>query len=139
MKSDFESQVKALLIVASKSRRPSTAPYAGLLDKACKETTTVEELAGIRAGEGLPERGGRPPSPRRGDAAMTSRWPRHSSATAPRSRDGRWPSSRSLREIRDDWSGHPIGSCSVTPHAASRTPSPGMTSRPAPSGPCEGR
>ena len=49
MKSDFsESQVKALLIVASKSRRPSTAPYSALLDKAADETTTVQELAGIK-------------------------------------------------------------------------------------------
>ena len=43
-----ESQVKALLMVASKSRRPSTAPYADLLDKAAKETATVQELAGIK-------------------------------------------------------------------------------------------
>jgi hypothetical protein len=49
MKSDFtESQVKALLIVASKSRRPSPAPYADLVDKAANETTTVQELAGIK-------------------------------------------------------------------------------------------
>jgi hypothetical protein len=49
MKSDLsESQVKALLIVASKSRRPSTAPYADLLDKAANETTTVQELASIK-------------------------------------------------------------------------------------------
>jgi hypothetical protein len=49
MKSDFsESQVKALLMVAAKSRRPSTAPYADLLDKAATETTTVEELASIK-------------------------------------------------------------------------------------------
>ena len=49
MKSDLsESQVKALLIVASKSRRPSTAPYSDLLDKAANETTTVQELAGIK-------------------------------------------------------------------------------------------
>ena len=40
-----ESQVKALLIVASKPRRPSTSPYADLLDRAAKETTKVEELA----------------------------------------------------------------------------------------------
>jgi len=43
-----ESQVKALLIVASKPRRPSTSPYADLLDKAAKETTKVEELAAIK-------------------------------------------------------------------------------------------
>ena len=49
MKSDLsESQVKALLIVASKSRRPSPAPYADLLDKAANETTTVQELARIK-------------------------------------------------------------------------------------------
>ena len=43
-----ESQVKALLMVASKSRRQSPAPYAGLLDRAANETTTVEELAGFK-------------------------------------------------------------------------------------------
>ena len=49
MKSDLsESQVKALLIVAAKSRRPSTAPYSDLLDQAAKDTTTVQELAGIK-------------------------------------------------------------------------------------------
>src|SRR4029077_18370708 len=49
MKSDLsESQVKALLIVASKSRRPTTAPYSDLLDKAANERTTVQELAGIK-------------------------------------------------------------------------------------------
>jgi hypothetical protein len=49
MKSDLsESQVKALLIVASKSRRPSVSPYADLLDKAVRATTSVQELAGIK-------------------------------------------------------------------------------------------
>jgi hypothetical protein len=49
MKSDFsESQVRALLIVASKSRRPATAPYADLMDKAAAQATTVQELAGIK-------------------------------------------------------------------------------------------
>jgi hypothetical protein len=49
MKSDLsESQVKALLIVAAKSGRPSTAPYADLLEKAAQEATTVEELTGIK-------------------------------------------------------------------------------------------
>ena len=49
MKSDLsDSRVKALLIVASKSRRPSLAPYADLLDLATKQTTTVQELAGIK-------------------------------------------------------------------------------------------
>ncbi len=49
MKADLsESQVKALLIVASKSGRPSVSPYADLLDRAMKETTTVQELAGIK-------------------------------------------------------------------------------------------
>ena len=49
MKADLsESQVKALLIVASKTRRPSTTPYSDVLDKAANETTTVQELAGIK-------------------------------------------------------------------------------------------
>jgi hypothetical protein len=43
-----ESQVKALLIVASKSRRPSMGPYSALLDKAIDRQTTVDELAGIK-------------------------------------------------------------------------------------------
>lgn len=49
MKSDLsDSRVKALLIVASKSRRPSVGPYSDLLDLATKQTTSVQELAGIK-------------------------------------------------------------------------------------------
>ena len=43
-----ESQVKALLIVASKSRRPSAAPYSELVDAAASETATVEQLTAIK-------------------------------------------------------------------------------------------
>jgi hypothetical protein len=43
-----ESQVKALLIVASKSRRPSVSPYSALLDKAIDRHTSVDELTGIK-------------------------------------------------------------------------------------------
>jgi hypothetical protein len=42
------SQVKALLVVAAKSRRPTADPYADLLDEATKETTPVPELARIK-------------------------------------------------------------------------------------------
>jgi hypothetical protein len=49
MKSDLsDSRVKALFIVASKSRRSSVAPYADLLDLATAQTTSVQELAGIK-------------------------------------------------------------------------------------------
>lgn len=50
MKSDLTaSQVKALLIVASKSRRQSAAaPYSDLLEQATSETTSVDELVRIK-------------------------------------------------------------------------------------------
>jgi hypothetical protein len=49
MKTDLShSQVKALLAVAAKSRRPSADPYADLLEAATKPTTTVEELVRIK-------------------------------------------------------------------------------------------
>jgi hypothetical protein len=49
MKPDLtKSQVKALLLVASRARRPAARPYSDLVDKAANETTTVQELAGIK-------------------------------------------------------------------------------------------
>jgi hypothetical protein len=49
MKTDLShSQVKALLVVATKSRRPSADPYADLLDVAAQQTTLVPELMSIK-------------------------------------------------------------------------------------------
>jgi hypothetical protein len=49
MKTDLShSQVKALLVVAAKSRRPSADPYADLLDVAAQQTTLVPELMSIK-------------------------------------------------------------------------------------------
>ena len=49
MKTDLShSQLKALLVVAAKSRRPSAGPYADLLETATKETTPVPELVHIK-------------------------------------------------------------------------------------------
>jgi hypothetical protein len=48
MKSDLTGdQIKALLIVASKSR-PAVAPYSDLVDQAASQETTVLELAGLK-------------------------------------------------------------------------------------------
>ena len=49
MKTDLSrAQVRALLIVASKSRGRSVQPYAELLETATKETTPVAELVQIK-------------------------------------------------------------------------------------------
>jgi hypothetical protein len=49
MKSDLtQSQVKALLLVASTARQPPRAPYADLVDTAANEATTVDELTEIK-------------------------------------------------------------------------------------------
>ena len=112
MKADLsESQVKALLIVASKSRRPSTAPYSDLLDKAAKETTTLQELAGIKEQakaflKGAPDR-------RHRDAATLLY---HATVAAAFVRHGAEISGRPMRkqqqlyeQFAETWVGHPIG------------------------------
>ena len=49
MKTDLShSQVKALLVVAAKSRRPSADPYADLLEVTAQPTTAVAELTSIK-------------------------------------------------------------------------------------------
>ena len=49
MKTDFtRAQVRALLVVAAKSRRRSAQPFADLLDAAAKPTTPVAELVRIK-------------------------------------------------------------------------------------------
>jgi len=49
MKTDLShSQVKALLVVAAKSRRASDDPYADLLEVAAQPTTAVAELTRIK-------------------------------------------------------------------------------------------
>jgi hypothetical protein len=49
MKTDLShSQVKALLVVAAKSRRASADPYADLLEVAAQPTTPVQELTSIK-------------------------------------------------------------------------------------------
>jgi len=112
MKSDFsESQVKALLIVATKSRRPSTAPYSGLLDQAAKETTTVQELASIKeqAKAFLKEAA----DSRHRDAATLLY---HVAVASAFVRHGAEISGRPIRKqqqlyekFAETWAGHPIG------------------------------
>jgi hypothetical protein len=49
MKTDLtHSQVRALLVVAAKSRRTSADPYADLLEAATTQTTPVPELVRIK-------------------------------------------------------------------------------------------
>lgn len=49
MKTDLShSQVKALLVVAAKSRRASADPYADLLEVVARPTTPVQELTSIK-------------------------------------------------------------------------------------------
>jgi hypothetical protein len=49
MKTDLShSQVKALLVVAAKSRRPSANPYADLLAVAVAPTTPIAELVRLK-------------------------------------------------------------------------------------------
>jgi hypothetical protein len=112
MKSDLsESQVKALLIVASKSRSPSTAPYVDLLDQAAKATTTVQELTGIKEqAKGFLKDA---PDTCHRDAA---RLLYHVSVAAAFVRHGAAISGRPLRKQQDlyakfaaTWAGHPIG------------------------------
>jgi hypothetical protein len=112
MKSDLsESQVKALLIVAAKSRPPSTAPYFDLLDQAAKETTTVQELTGIKEqAKGFLKDA---PDNRHRDAA---RLLYHVSVAAAFVRHGAAISGRPIRKQQDlyatfaaTWAGHPIG------------------------------
>ena len=111
MKSLSESQVKALLIVASKSRRRSTAPYAGLLDEAVKETTTVQELAGLKEqAKGFLKE----PADRRHRDAATLLY--HVAVAAAFVRHGAQISGRPMRkqqplyqQFADTWAGHPIG------------------------------
>jgi len=106
-----ESQVKALLIVASKSRRRSTAPYAGLLDEAVKETTTVQELAGLKEqAKGFLKE----PADRRHRDAATLLY--HVAVAAAFVRHGAQISGRPMRkqqplyqQFADTWAGHPIG------------------------------
>ena len=112
MKSDLtESQVKALLIVASKTRRPSTTPYSDVLDKAANETTTVQELAGIKeqAKGYLREAADR----RHRDAATLLY---HVAVAAAFVRHGAAISGRPMRKQQKlydtfavTWAGHPIG------------------------------
>ena len=111
MKSSLsESQVKALLIVASKSRPRSPAPYAGLLDEAVKETTTVQELASIKeqAKVFLKEA-----DSRHRDAATLLY---HVAVASAFVRHGAEISGRPMRKqhqlyekFADTWAGHPIG------------------------------
>src|SRR5882762_8590258 len=112
MKSDLsESQVKALLIVASKSRRPSTAPYADLLDTAAKETTTVQELAVIKEqAKGFLKE---PADTRHRDAATLLY---HVAVASAFVRHGAEISGRPMRKqqqlyekFADTWADHPIG------------------------------
>jgi hypothetical protein len=112
MKSDLsESQVKALLIVAAKSRPPSTAPYFDLLDQAAKETTTVQELAGIKEqAKGFLKD---PPDNRHREAA---RLLYHVTVAAAFVRHGAEISGRPMRKqqqlyekFAETWAGHPIG------------------------------
>jgi len=106
-----ESQVKALLIVASKSRPGSTAPYAGLLDEAVKETTTVQELAALKEqAKGFLKE----PADRRHRAAATLLY--HVAVAAAFVRHGAQISGRPMRkqqplyqQFADTWAGHPIG------------------------------
>ena len=106
-----ESQVKALLIVASKSRPRSTAPYAGLLDEAVKETTTVQELAGLKEqAKGFLKE----PADGRHRAAATLLY--HVAVAAAFVRHGAQISGRPMRkqqplyqQFADTWAGHPIG------------------------------
>ena len=112
MKSDLsESQVKALLIVAAKSRRPSTAPYADLLDKAANETTTVQELASIKeqAKAFLKDAA----DSRHRDAATLLY---HAAVASAFVRHGAEISGRPMRKqqqlyekFAETWAGHPIG------------------------------
>jgi hypothetical protein len=112
MKSSLsESQVKALLIVASKSRPRSPAPYAGLLDEAVKETTTVQELAGLKEqAKGFLKE----PADRRHRAAATLLY--HVAVAAAFVRHGAQISGRPMRkqqplyqQFADTWADHPIG------------------------------
>ena len=112
MKSSLsESQVKALLIVASKPRRPSTAPYADLLDQAARETTTVQELAGIKEqAKGFLQEA---PDSRHRDAATLLY---HVAVAAAFVRHGAQISGRPMRkqqhlyeQFADTWADHPIG------------------------------
>jgi hypothetical protein len=49
MKSDLtEDQVKALLMIAAKSRPAAAAPYSDLVDKAANRAATVQELAVLK-------------------------------------------------------------------------------------------
>jgi hypothetical protein len=112
MKSDLsESQVKALLIVASKSRRPSTAPYADLLDQAGRDTATVQELAGIKEqAKGflreVTDRRHRDAATLLYHAAVAAAFVRHGAAISGRPM-------RKQRELYDQfaatWTGHPLG------------------------------
>jgi hypothetical protein len=112
MKSDLsESQVKALLIVASKSRRPTTAPYADLLDKAAAPATTVEELADIKEqAKGFLKHAA---DSRHRDAATLLY---HVAVAAAFVRHGAEISGRPMRKqlrlyetFAETWAGHPIG------------------------------
>jgi hypothetical protein len=112
MKADLsESQVKALLKVASKSRPRPPAPYLDLLDQATKATTTVQELAGIKAHAKVLLKD--PPDNRHRDAA---RLLYHVTVAAAFVRHGAAISDRPMRNQQDvyeklavTWAGHPIG------------------------------
>jgi hypothetical protein len=112
MKFDLsESQVKALLILASKWRSPAPAPYFDLLDQAAKETTTVQELAGIKdQAKGFLKDA---PDTRHREAA---RLLYHVSVAAAVVRRGAAISGRPMHKQQDlyakfaaTWAGHPIG------------------------------
>jgi hypothetical protein len=112
MKSDLsESQVKALLIVASKPRRSSTAPYSGLLDKAAKETTTVQELAGIKEqAKGFlneaPNRRHRDAATLLYHVAVAAAFVRHGAAISGRPMHKQ---QQTYEKFAETWAGHPIG------------------------------
>ena len=112
MKTDFtRAQVKALLLVASKTRPGEANPYADLLEAAIKETTPVAELAQIKEQaktylKDAPDRRHREAATLLYHAAVASAFVHHSALISGR------PMRKQealYKQFADAWDGRPLG------------------------------
>ena len=112
MKTDFtRAQVKALLLVASKTRPGEAHPYADLLEAAIKETTPVAELAQIKEQaktylKDAPDRRHREAATLLYHAAVASAFVHHSALISGR------PMRKQealYKQFADAWDGRPLG------------------------------
>jgi len=112
MKTDFtRAQVKALLLVASTSKRRTANPYADLLATAINETTPVAELAQIKEQaktflKDVKDRRHRDAATLLYHAAVASAFVHHSaliSGRAMRKQEALY------RQYADAWDGRPLG------------------------------